>query len=98
MTERGLVRRPAARPGHVRLRRPAALAGPAGRAAARPVVPAVAQRPRRDRATSQLPENEWVAAGEVVLSTDPAHPVGDQVTAGSGLALSARSLVLLRQL
>ena len=45
-----------------------------------------------------LPENEWVEAGEVVLSTDPAHPVGTQVKAGSGLALSPRSLVLLRQL
>ena len=26
----------------------------------------------------RLPENEWVARGEVVLSTDPAHPTGSQ--------------------
>jgi glycogen operon protein len=44
------------------------------------------------------PANEWVSEGEVVLSTDPAHAVGDVVRAGDTLALAARSLVVLRQL
>jgi glycogen operon protein len=45
----------------------------------------------------QLPVNEWVATGEVVLSTDPAHAVGAQVTSGTVLPLAPRSLVLLRK-
>jgi glycogen debranching enzyme GlgX len=46
----------------------------------------------------QLPANEWIHEGEVVLSTDPAHPVGRTVTAGSRLTLGAHTVVLLRQL
>ena len=44
-----------------------------------------------------MPENQWVQAGEVVLSTDPAHPQGTPVTAGDVLHLDARSVVVLRQ-
>ena len=49
MTEADWYDEPAARVRHVRLRRPAAGARPARRAAARLVVPAVAQRARRPR-------------------------------------------------
>ena len=45
-----------------------------------------------------LPENAWVDAGEVVLSTDEAHVAGTEVKAGSTLPLRPRSLLLLRQL
>jgi glycogen debranching enzyme GlgX len=45
----------------------------------------------------RLPENDWVDAGEVVLSTDPARPAGSRVSAGSVMTLGARSLLLLRQ-
>ena len=44
----------------------------------------------------QLPVNEWVSEGELVLSTDPEHRIGTQVAAGGKLLLRARSLVLLR--
>ncbi|QIK67068.1 glycogen debranching protein GlgX [Nocardioides sp. HDW12B] len=47
--------------------------------------------------TIRLPENEWVARGEVVLSTDPAHADGSEVQAGDEITLAARSLLLLRQ-
>jgi glycogen operon protein len=50
-----------------------------------------------DAVDLQLPENDWVATGEVVLSTDAAHPVGKQVKGGEVLQLDGRSLVLLRQ-
>ena len=43
-----------------------------------------------------LPENDWVAGGEVVLSTDPDLPVGTPVKAGETLTLGARSVVVLR--
>ncbi len=45
----------------------------------------------------RLPENEWVARGEVVLSTDPAHPTGSHVSAGDEIILAARALLLLRE-
>jgi glycogen debranching enzyme GlgX len=45
-----------------------------------------------------LPENEWVHTGEVVLSTDPAVPVGTQVKAGQDLTLGARSVLVVRSL
>jgi glycogen operon protein len=44
----------------------------------------------------QLPVNDWVSQGEVVLSTDPCHELGTPVAAGEPLTLRARSLVLLR--
>ena len=45
-----------------------------------------------------LPANDWVDAGEVVISTDPAHPVGERVEAGDVLALAPRTVVVLRAL
>ncbi len=45
-----------------------------------------------------LPENDWVPAAEIVLSTDPAHRVGDKVSAGAALELGSHSVLLLRQL
>ncbi len=46
----------------------------------------------------RLPENQWIASGEVVLSTDGAHALGERVSAGSTLTLDAHTVVLLRQL
>ena len=46
----------------------------------------------------RLPENEWISSGEVVLSTDGDHHVGDKVTAGTELTLGAHAVMLLRQL
>jgi glycogen debranching enzyme GlgX len=45
-----------------------------------------------------LPENAWVQAGEVVLTTDPELPLGTPVNAGETVAIGARSVVVLRQL
>ena len=45
----------------------------------------------------QLPENDWVQHGEVVLSTDPKLPVGTPVKAGDRLSLGRRTVVVLRQ-
>ncbi len=45
-----------------------------------------------------FPSNEWVQHGAVVLSTDPAHPIGTKVEAGDTISLAARSLVLLEQI
>ncbi|GAA1930347.1 glycogen debranching protein GlgX [Nocardioides lentus] len=47
--------------------------------------------------TVALPENDWVEAGEVVLSTVPSLPVGTVVAAGSSLDLDARCVVVLRE-
>jgi glycogen debranching enzyme GlgX len=44
-----------------------------------------------------LPENEWVHSGEVVLSTDPALNVGKPVAAGERFTLAGRSVLVLRQ-
>jgi glycogen debranching enzyme GlgX len=44
-----------------------------------------------------LPENDWVHDGEVVLSTDPDHPVGEVVRAGDVIDIAPRSLVVLRE-
>jgi glycogen operon protein len=43
-----------------------------------------------------LPQNEWVQAGEVVLSTDPDIPVGSTVKAGEELTLAGRSTLVVR--
>jgi glycogen operon protein len=43
-----------------------------------------------------LPENEWVQAGEVVLSTDESLPVGTGVKAGQALTLGARTVLVIR--
>jgi glycogen operon protein len=47
--------------------------------------------------TVVLPRQEWVQAGEVVLSTDEQHSPGEKVEAGDLLAISPRSVLLLRQ-
>ncbi|MEO9323562.1 glycogen debranching protein GlgX [Nocardioides sp. C4-1] len=44
-----------------------------------------------------LPDTPWARAGEVVLSTDPAVPIGTSVAAGDTLALSGPSVVVLRE-
>jgi glycogen operon protein len=44
----------------------------------------------------RLPENEWVASGDVVLSTDPKVAAGTRVEAGGVVTLGARSLLLMR--
>lgn len=44
-----------------------------------------------------LPENDWVQAGEVVLSTDAGLPVGTAVKAGEELTLGSRTVVVFRQ-
>ena len=45
-----------------------------------------------------LPLQEWVQAGEVVLSTDARHDVGDRFKAGEEIELAPRSIVVLREL
>ena len=50
-----------------------------------------------DRVEATLPDNEWVRAGEVALSTDPDLAHGTQVAAGDLLPLAPRSFVVLRQ-
>ena len=52
---------------------------------------------RRTAVQVELPENDWVHAGEVVLSTDPDLPAGPPVRAGQTLTLGGRSVVVLRQ-
>ncbi|MBA2956556.1 glycogen debranching protein GlgX [Nocardioides sp. MAH-18] len=44
-----------------------------------------------------LPENDWVHAGEVVLSTDFRLPVGTHVQAGDRIALGRRTVVVFRE-
>jgi glycogen debranching enzyme GlgX len=43
-----------------------------------------------------LPENDWVQAGEVVLSTDEALPEGTGVKAGQDITLGARTVLVVR--
>ncbi|MBJ7527901.1 MAG: glycogen debranching protein GlgX [Nocardioides sp.] len=45
----------------------------------------------------ELPVNDWVRAGEVVVSTDVELPVGTAVKAGDGLVLGSRSVLVLQQ-
>ncbi|GAA2154920.1 glycogen debranching protein GlgX [Nocardioides koreensis] len=45
----------------------------------------------------ELPEQSWVRAGEVVLSTDPDLPVGTPVKVGDRLSLASRSVLVLRE-
>ena len=44
-----------------------------------------------------LPANDWVHAGNVALSTDPALPIDHPVAAGETLTLAARCVVVLRE-
>jgi hypothetical protein len=39
-----------------------------------------------------------VSTGEVVLSTDSEHPIGERVSAGEVLDIEPRSMIVLRQL
>ena len=50
-----------------------------------------------DPVTVRLPENDWVHSGEVVLSTDPDHPIGTPVKAGEELDLGGWTVVVLRE-
>jgi hypothetical protein len=50
-----------------------------------------------DPGKAQLPVNEWVHAGEVVLSTDPAHPPGERLEAGDTIDIEPRSMIVIRQ-
>jgi glycogen debranching enzyme GlgX len=50
-----------------------------------------------DSVTVRLPENDWVHSGEVVLSTDPEHPIGTPVKAGEELVLGGWTVVVLRE-
>ncbi len=43
-----------------------------------------------------LPENDWVQAGEIALTTDPDLVVGTPVVAGTELTLGARTVLVLR--
>jgi glycogen debranching enzyme GlgX len=45
----------------------------------------------------ELPTNDWVQSGEIVLSTDPKLPVGTPVKTGDRLRLGGRSVVVLRE-
>ncbi len=47
---------------------------------------------------AKLPVNQWVEAGEVVLSTDAGHPVGEQMSTGEVIDIEPRSMIVLRQL
>jgi len=44
-----------------------------------------------------LPENDWVQAGHVVLSTDETIPVGTEVHAGEQLVVGRRAVVVLEE-
>jgi len=46
---------------------------------------------------AKLPVNQWVSAGEVVLSTDAGHPVGTRVEAGEAIDIEPRSMLVLRE-
>jgi glycogen operon protein len=48
-------------------------------------------------ASIEIPEQSWVRAGEVVLSTDGTLPVGTPVKVGDRLALGSRSVLVLRE-
>ncbi|NYD41304.1 glycogen debranching protein GlgX [Nocardioides panaciterrulae] len=50
-----------------------------------------------DPAALEIPENVWVQAGEVVLSTDPALPAGTSVKAGDRITVASRSVVVIRE-
>jgi glycogen operon protein len=44
-----------------------------------------------------LPKQEWVQAGEVVLTTDEDYRTGDRLEAGEVISLAPRSMLVLRQ-
>ncbi len=48
--------------------------------------------------TVALPDQAWVKAGEVVLSTDEDHVPGERVDAGETVTIAPRSVLVLRQI
>jgi len=48
-----------------------------------------------DPGKATLPANEWVHEGEVVLSTDSTHPVGERLHAGDVVDIEPRSLIVI---
>ncbi len=44
-----------------------------------------------------LPDNDWVHAGAIVLSTDPGLPDGTRVEVGEVLTIGARSVVVMQE-
>jgi glycogen debranching enzyme GlgX len=44
-----------------------------------------------------VPENDWVQTGEVVLSTDAKLPLGTQIKAGDRITVGRRTVVVLRE-
>jgi glycogen debranching enzyme GlgX len=50
-----------------------------------------------DPGKAKLPLNEWVHAGEVVLSTDAGHQVGELLEAGETIDIEPRSMIVIRQ-
>lgn len=50
-----------------------------------------------DPVSITLPENAWVQRGEVGLSTDPAHAIGDPVKAGDEIELAGRAVLVLKE-
>ena len=44
-----------------------------------------------------LPDNDWVSAGSVALSTDPGLPVGTRAEVGEVLTIGPRSVVVLQE-
>ena len=48
--------------------------------------------------TVALPDQKWVKAGEVVLSTDEDHFPGERVDAGEAISIAPRSMLVLRQI
>ena len=60
-----------------------------------PMVGTAYLSPEPGKAT--LPVNDWVTRGEVVLSTDGGHPVGEMVEAGVVIDIEPRSLIVMRE-
>ena len=52
---------------------------------------------RPEPVTVHFPRNDWVHAGEIVLSTDPSYAVGRAVAAGEQLTLTGRSVLVVRE-
>lgn len=50
-----------------------------------------------EAAEVHLPDNDWVHAGSVVLSTDPGLPEGTEVAVGGLVSIGARSVVVMQE-
>ncbi len=51
-----------------------------------------------DPGKAKLPANQWVSSGEIVLSTDSGHPIGERWSAGEVVDIEPRSMIVLREL